>query len=176
MKIAITGHTSGIGKALAHQYESRGHTIIGLSKREGNDIRNIKKIADQIEPCDLFINNAQQHYAQTDLLFEIHKRWSGIKGKEIVVISTMSTLTGPMDQQIEYYTQKVALDVASLELAKSSIWPKIMLIRPGEVKTGRHSGPLASDVDQWAETVVKLLETIPPELRLYEFSLGVDYE
>ena len=66
MKIAITGHTSGIGQALARQYEQRGHTIVGLSKRDGNDIRNIPKIADQIESCDLFINNAQQGFYQTD--------------------------------------------------------------------------------------------------------------
>ena len=32
MKIAITGHTAGIGKALAEQYSNRGHEIVGLSK------------------------------------------------------------------------------------------------------------------------------------------------
>lgn len=176
MKIAITGHTSGIGQALAKQYTDRGHEIVGLSKRHGNDIRNFKKIADKIEPCDIFINNAQQHYAQTDLLFEMHQRWSGIEGKEIIVISTMTTLVGPMDQQIDYYTQKVALDTASLELAKSSLWPKIMLVRPGEVKTGRHSGPLACDVDVWAESMVDIIESVKPGLRIYEFSLGVDYK
>ena len=59
MKIAITGHTAGIGKALTNQYVNQGHEIVGLSKREGNNIRNIPKICDQIEPCDMFINNAQ---------------------------------------------------------------------------------------------------------------------
>ena len=176
MKIAITGHTSGIGKALAFQYKSRGHTIIGLSKREGNDIRNIPKIADQIEPCDMFINNAQQNYAQTELLFEMHRRWKDQVGKEIITISTMCAVTGPPPGLIDYYSQKIALEHATLELAKSSLWPKQLIIRPGEVKTGDHSGPTACDVDVWAETVVKLLETIPPELRIYEFSLGVDYE
>lgn len=42
MKIAITGHTAGIGQALAKAYE--GHEIIGLSKRDGNNIRNVAKI------------------------------------------------------------------------------------------------------------------------------------
>ena len=71
MKIAITGHTAGIGQALAKQYADRGHEIVGLSKREGHNIRVIPKIADLIEPCDVFINNAQAGYAQTELLFEI---------------------------------------------------------------------------------------------------------
>lgn len=176
MKIAITGHTAGIGQALAHQYEKRGHTIVGLSKREGYDIRDINRIADKIEPCNLFINNAQQAYAQTELLHEIHQRWQGQSGKEIIVISTMSTMSGPQPGLIDYYSQKIALEHSVLELAKSSLWPKITLIRPGEVKTGPHSRSLACDVDQWAETVVRLIETVPPELRLYEFSLGVDYE
>jgi nucleoside-diphosphate-sugar epimerase len=175
MKIAITGHTHGIGRALAQQYEQRGHTIVGLSKREGNDIRNINSIADKIESCDLFINNAQQGYAQTDLLFEVQRRWQGLD-KEIIVISTMSTMSGPQPEHVEYYVQKVALENAVLELAKSSPWPKITLIRPGEVHTGSHSTETACDVDQWAETVVRLIETVPPELRLFEFSLGSNYE
>ena len=64
MKIAITGHTAGIGQALAEAYY--GNEIVGLSKREGNNIRNTLKIADAIEPCDMFINNAQAGFAQTE--------------------------------------------------------------------------------------------------------------
>ena len=45
MKIAITGHTAGIGQALAKLYGQQGHQIVGLSRREGNNIRNIPKIA-----------------------------------------------------------------------------------------------------------------------------------
>jgi len=175
MKIAITGHTSGIGKALASQYKSRGHDILGLSYREGHDIRDVDRTANQIDSCDMFINNAQQAFAQTELLHEVHQRWKNKVGKEIIVISTMSTMSGPEPGKIDYYVQKVALENAVLELAKSSLWPKITLIRPGEVKTGPHSGPLACDVDQWAETVVNIIETVPPELRIYEFSLGVNY-
>ena len=87
MKIAITGHTAGIGQALAKLYGQQGHQIVGLSRREGNNIRNIPKIADQIESCDMFVNNAQAGYAQTELLFEMAQRWQGTK-KHIVVIST----------------------------------------------------------------------------------------
>ena len=90
MKIAITGHSAGIGQALTKQYEARGHEIIGLSKRHGHNIRNIPKIADQIEPCDMFVNNAQAGFAQTELLFEMARRWKDTK-KHIVVISTMMT-------------------------------------------------------------------------------------
>ena len=88
MKIAITGHSAGIGQALAETYY--GHEIVGISRRDGNNIRNIPKIADLIEPCDLFINNAQSGFAQTELLFEVHRRWADTQ-KHIMVISTMMT-------------------------------------------------------------------------------------
>ena len=77
MKIAITGHSAGIGQALAKQYEARGHEIVGLSKRYGHNIKTIPKIADHIEPCDMFINNAQSGFAQTELLFEMARRKIG---------------------------------------------------------------------------------------------------
>jgi nucleoside-diphosphate-sugar epimerase len=115
MKIAITGHSKGIGKALADVYESRGHEIVGLSRSNGYNIKSIPKCADAIETCDMFINNAQAGFAQTELLFEMAKRWSGTK-KHIVVISTMmtqdpvSSIEGlDMDQ---YRIQKIALEQA----------------------------------------------------------------
>jgi len=35
MKIAITDHTNWIGKALAELLVNRGHTIVGISRRQG---------------------------------------------------------------------------------------------------------------------------------------------
>jgi short-subunit dehydrogenase len=50
MKIAITGGTAGIGQALGNEYQSRGHTVLRLSRRTGYNIRVIPKIADQYNP------------------------------------------------------------------------------------------------------------------------------
>ena len=90
MKIAITGHTAGIGQAIAAQYQSQGHEIVGISRREGHNIKVIPKICDLIESCDMFVNNAQAGFAQTELLFEMSKRWKNSR-KHIIVISTMMT-------------------------------------------------------------------------------------
>ena len=51
----------------------------------------------------------------------------------------------------------------------------MVLVKPGEVLTGDHSGPRACDADLWAEKVVDTLERIDPTLKVYELSLGVDY-
>ena len=75
MKIAITGHTAGIGKAFASLLSSRGHEIIGISRRDGENIRRVKHTASLIEPCDLFISNATSMFAQTELLYEVWQQW-----------------------------------------------------------------------------------------------------
>ena len=39
MRIAITGHRKGIGKAFAEQLSARGHEIVGISRSDGENIR-----------------------------------------------------------------------------------------------------------------------------------------
>lgn len=176
MKIAITGHTAGIGRALADCYTNRGHDIIGLSKRDGHNIRATTKIADLIEPCDMWINNAQAAFAQTELLFEMADRWQGTK-KHIMVISTMmtqqplSSLPGlGMDQ---YRVQKLALEESIRQIRHRKLGLRLTLVRPGNIATSPDKTvPPAANVDHWAETLIKIFEIAGPDLVVPEISLG----
>lgn len=162
MKIAITGHTAGIGQALAEAYY--GNEIVGISKRDGNNIRNIPKTAGLIESCDLFINNAQEGFAQTELLFEVHRRWVDTN-KHIIVISTMMTQqpVSVIEGMEEYRIQKTALEDAVKQLRyKNPKGPRITVVRPGKVV----------DPLEWARVLVKLLNTAEEnELRIQDISL-----
>jgi len=177
MKIAITGHTAGIGQALAQEYQLNGDEIIGLSQRDGNNIRNTSKICDQIEPCDVFVNNAQVGYAQTELLFEMARRWAGTK-KHIVVISTMMTqepvCSMPGLDMDHYRLQKVALEEAVRQIRHRRLGVKITLVRPGNIATGPDKTvPPAADVDNWAKTLLSLLELATRNnLKISDISLG----
>jgi len=147
MKIAITGHTAGIGKAFAEAYSE--HEIIGLSKRDGNNIRNTLQIANAIEPCDVFVNNAQDGYAQTELLLEVHKRWANLD-KHIIVISTMMTQQPVAPKSMEAYRlQKVALEDTVRQLRFTMRYPEITIVRPGRV----------DDPATWVATLVQLFKT-----------------
>jgi hypothetical protein len=162
MKIAITGHSAGIGQALAKQYESRGHEIVGISRRDGYNIRVIPKIADMIEPCDMFVNNAQAGYAQTELLFEMAQRWQGTR-KHIMIISTMMTQDPispiPGLDMDAYRIQKISLEEAVKQIRHQQLKIKLTLIRPGMVGTAPDRPvPPAADVDVWAGTLVQALE------------------
>jgi NADP-dependent 3-hydroxy acid dehydrogenase YdfG len=177
MKIAITGGTAGIGLALANAYQSRGHEIVKLSRRTGHNIRVIPKIADAIESCDLFINNAQAGYAQTELLFEISRRWSGT-GKHVMVISTMMTQDPtsvlPGLDMDEYRVQKVALEEAVQQIRHRHLGIKITLVRPGNIATSADKTvPPAADVDIWAKVLVTSLEMAQANnLTIPDISLG----
>jgi NADP-dependent 3-hydroxy acid dehydrogenase YdfG len=177
LKIAITGHTAGIGQALAEEYILDGHEIVGLSKRDGNNIRNTPKIADQIDPCDIFVNNAQAGYAQTELLFEIAQRWQGTK-KHIIVISTMMTqdpvsvLSGlDMDH---YRVQKIALEEAVCQIRNRRLGVKITIVRPGNIATSLDKTvPPAANVNNWARTLLDLFDMAKNNnLLIPDISLG----
>jgi NADP-dependent 3-hydroxy acid dehydrogenase YdfG len=174
MKIAITGHTAGIGQAFAKEYILDGHEIVGLSQREGNNIRNIPKICDQVESCDVFINNAQAGYAQTELLFEMASRWAGT-GKHIIVISTMMTQNPvAFDSTLDQYrVQKLALEEAVSQIRNRRPGVKLTLVRPGNIATSPDKTvPPAADVDNWVRTLLDLLDMaknnnlVIPELSL----------
>lgn len=175
MKIAITGHTAGIGKALAEALH--GNEIVGISKREGNNIRITPKICDLIEPCDMFINNAQVGYAQTELLFEMSKRWSGT-GKHIIVISTMMTQDPvsvlPGLDMDHYRIQKVALEEAVKQIRNRHLGVRITIIRPGNIATSPDKTvPPAADTSNWARTLLGILRMAEANnLSIPEISLG----
>jgi short-subunit dehydrogenase len=79
MKIAITGHTSGIGKALHDKFIMDGHEVLGFSRTNEFDIRLLetrKKILDLSKDADVFINNAYAPWGQTHLLNELILNWS----------------------------------------------------------------------------------------------------
>lgn len=177
MKIAITGHTAGIGLALSKQLVERGHEIIGLSKRHGDNIRNIPKICDQIEPCDIFVNNAQAGFAQTELLFEMSKRWKQSR-KHIMVISTIMTQDPismlPGIEMIEYRTQKVTLEHAVQQLRHARLGIRYTIVRPGNIATSADKTvPPAADVDNWARVLIHTLDMAQANsLVVADISLG----
>jgi len=163
MKIAITGHKRGIGQAFAQQLEQRGHTIIGISRSDGDNIRRIAHTASLVEPCDMFINNAISMYAQTELLFEVWHRWSEIKEAHHIWNISTQVCEWDKDRQIngltmresmEYRNQKMALELAHTQLHSQASNIKMKLIRPGSVNTQSFSEPNSMSAEQY---VMKIL-------------------
>jgi hypothetical protein len=70
MKIVITGHTRGLGKAFyEHFIKDPTNTVIGLSRSQGTDVSSsLDKVLEISKNCDLFINNAYSGLAQNKLV------------------------------------------------------------------------------------------------------------
>ena len=171
-KIAITGHSAGIGQAFAKIYKEQGHDVVGLSRRNGFNIRNIPKLLGEIESCDIFINNAQIGFAQTELLFAVHQAWQGVPNKQIISISTlMTSLPSSCIQGLDmlhYHVQKTTLEEAIRQLRGLQDWPKLCLIKPGKIDTQGQGGV---NVDVWAKKVLETIDTYP-EMEVEELSIG----
>tara|TARA_B110000444_G_C18448836_1_gene414727 strand:- start:59 stop:568 length:510 start_codon:yes stop_codon:yes gene_type:complete len=169
MKIAITGHRKGIGKAFAEQLSARGHEIVGISRSDGENIRRTAHTAALIEPCDLLINNAITMYAQTELLFEVWHRWQ--PSKEVHYIWNISTKLCERDHDIDingitlresmqYRNQKMALELAHHQLNFQPSNTKMELIRPGDVRTQSFSNPEAITAEDYVKQVLAQQDTV----------------
>jgi hypothetical protein len=87
MKVAITGHTSGIGKAVYEHFQSKGWEVVGMSRTNGyHIIDDQEKIIEQAADCDLFINNANDRDGQLSLLKALYK-----KVPKIITMGSIST-------------------------------------------------------------------------------------
>ena len=180
MLIAITGHTAGIGNAFAKIFKKRGHEIIGISRRTGDNIRRIEHTVRLIEPCDLFINNAQTQYTQTELFYALWSKWQGRQGKYIWNISTqmtehpINTIPDGQDDIVmsQYRNQKIALEEASRQLRFKNYWPQISIIRPGGVATQeKFDNTNKADVDLWVNSIVDMFSH-NENISIREISVG----
>ena len=159
MRIAITGHSAGIGQALSTIYTEQGHEVVGLSRRNGYNIRSIPKLASMIESCDVFINNAQVGFAQTELFWEVWNRWRG-QNKTIINISTQMTNNNvaPKEEWDQYIIQKKALELAHTQCQERLLLPKLILIKPGSIATQPgQQPPEYQDVNEYAQETIEYI-------------------
>lgn len=131
MKIAITGHTSGLGKNLYEEL-TENHDVYGMSRANGYDLSvDIEKFVS--DDFDLYINNAHFGYAQTDLLYRLFAK---NKDRKCTIISIGSVSSdGNKDVLNEYAVQKSALEKASLQLQLIDSECKVILLKLGRMNT-----------------------------------------
>ena len=143
MKFAITGHTSGIGKAVAELCHMNGYPWIGFSRGTGYDIaEDYDKIVNESSDCDVFINNAYYDYVQIDLLYKMWDIWKDQR-KQIVCISSLvgdRRHSGDAYPYCPYIVHKAALDNACEILCNTVSECAVINIKPGAVDTPIHEG------------------------------------
>jgi short-subunit dehydrogenase len=114
-KIAIIGHTRGIGKAIADLYRKKNYTVVGLSSSNGYDLQCSQiEIMEQLDECQLIVLNAYVGRGQMTLLKRIYGKFVFEDKKVVVITSTSGTPVGEDEEfsdpeYVEYCKNKKTL-------------------------------------------------------------------
>ena len=114
-KIAIVGHTRGIGKAIADLYRKKNYTVVGLSSSNGYDLECSQvEIMEQLDGCGLVVLNAYAGRGQMTLLKRIYGKFVFEDKKVAVITSTSGTSIGEDEEfldpeYVEYCKNKKTL-------------------------------------------------------------------
>jgi len=101
MRIALSGHTRGIGKYIFENIES-----YGFSRTNGYDITDTDNYINSIKNFDVFINNTFHPIYQQKIFEKLFDEWK-YKNKTIVNILNLSTiLNDDITVQHEYFKSK----------------------------------------------------------------------
>jgi len=137
MKIALTGHTKGLGKSLFDKFQINQHEVLGFSRSNGYDLTNantINKIVTEIENCDVFINNALP--SQITLFENVFKSWQNDNTKTIVNISSFLKYRDISNYATEYSINKNKLYKSTLKpILEKNKQCRLICINPGYIDT-----------------------------------------
>lgn len=172
-RIAITGHTKGIGEQLWNRLDERGFELKGFSRSNGYNLlktSTCKKVVREIGEwnADVFINNAYVPDNQVRLLYLMYEQWQD-RPRLIVNLSATSSDSitnfsqmGYNPDWTPYVSDKARLDWASLQLANMYKKGKcrVSLVKPGFVDTDSTAmfKEFAEDYMMTADSVAEQLE------------------
>jgi len=152
--IGITGHTKGLGQYLYSEFTKKYH-VKGFSRSNGYDIKNPfdrKKILEQIQNFDIFVNLVHNYYHQSDILFELFQKW---EHKNKLIINISSAVVDDLDwgmkrfDLIEYKNQKQNLENLAKTLKSKNSKPKIVNYKISEINFDTDFTSLNNIIDEF---------------------------
>jgi NADP-dependent 3-hydroxy acid dehydrogenase YdfG len=117
-RVAITGHTRGIGQAFAQLFNDHGADVTGYSLSTGYDIGDcsvVKKILGETKNFNIFINNAYHPTGQYNILEGLINQW---KGTNKLIVNIGSTIVYDNDKSVDDY---IIAKQAQLHLTRSTL-------------------------------------------------------
>lgn len=188
MKVAVTGHSEGLGKAIAARISRDGHEIRGFSLDNGYDISTedgFRRVVNEALDCDAFVNCAHDRkhhgFGQTAILAKLFYHWQDQK-KHIVNIGSDAPDRRSLEMvpfAARYRAAKTALDAACVEISSMGKPCRVSLVRPAwldseaaaqqEQVTGVKLDKL--DYDEVADLVAMVLE-MGPRITIHSITLA----
>jgi NADP-dependent 3-hydroxy acid dehydrogenase YdfG len=138
LKVAITGHTKGIGASIYNKFKTNGHLTSGYSRTTGYDITDSSvqdSILKQCEDFDIFVNNAYAPKAQTALLEKFINQWKNTNKLIINLSSKLVFYPGKTNDFFDMYmNDKKEQNNICIKRVYSD-QPRVLNIMPGLVDT-----------------------------------------
>ena len=172
LKVAITGHTKGIGKAVFDSLTAKGHTVKGFSKSTGYPLpESIDKLVSEILDYDVFINNTYWGFAQALILDHLLVHWADVPNKRIICMGSTSADLVVTPYPL-YTAAKKALETLCHLSQSKRVWPLITNLKLGMVDTHRMEGNKEMKLStKDVSSIVHWLLALPPHLAVPEIVL-----
>jgi len=170
MKIAITGHSEGIGNDI-YLNLIKEYDVIGFSRSNGFNIKNPDKIIEQLENCDVFINNAYEKNYQTILFKLIFDKWKFLS--KTIINMNSSCVYHSSDWAPEYANNKKELKEVSLNTIRNYKNKKVRVINLYPSTLSTHTGFESLnklDTENLAKIINWLIKQ-PQEIEIREMSI-----
>ena len=150
MKVAITGHTNGIGLGLYNYFVERDHEVLGFSRSNGYTMPEANdRILSQIIDCDLFVNNSEPVLSKLFFLRQLSQLWWD-KPKTIIIIGSVLSKQPNTSEFVYAQIEKKLLDYETRNITYNTKPDRklvITAIHPNFVKTNLHSELGIPDAD-----------------------------
>jgi putative NADH-flavin reductase len=175
MKVAITGHTQGIGKAIFDELNNRSYQVQGYSRSNGWNI-SLQEIRSQIlaetSDFDVFINNAYSPIAQFELLKLLVDRWQGTR-KLIVNVGSKSIYADVVPNFMQDYVKDKQAQLEFINSRRLQAQPQILNLTLGLVDTQMSSNLIAEKLAA-SDVAATLIDLIEIKDRIYVQDLMLD--
>lgn len=138
MKIAVTGHSRGIGKAILDKFSYENYDVLGFSKSSGFDISNEEdriRILSLAKDSDIFVNNAYDDVGQSDLLKKFINEWEGTNKLIVNISSKLAFCSSEFFPKFEKYIEVKKEQNKIIENRAIVDSPKILNVVIGLVNT-----------------------------------------
>lgn len=187
-RIAITGHCSGIGKAVADILSVKNE-VIGFSRTNDFDLsdkQKYNKFIEIVKTCDIVFNNAyspENRFLQTEVINDFIDHAFMDSSKLIVTMGSMSKyVSKPIPTYTRYASSKILIDDTINRLKDSGHKCGLVVVSPGWVKTPMYdsfkeknpsqvsANPLSSE--EMAEQIVILINMFyENHINVYSYEL-----
>jgi short-subunit dehydrogenase len=137
MKIAITGHTKGIGRQLTSTLIENGHEVLGFSRSNDYDIGDQTardRIFSTLNDIDVFVNNAYDPVGQYQLLVGAVNMWEGTN-KLIINVNSKSIYADVVLPEMKEYVDSKKKQLDFILQRRLTASPQILNITLGLVDT-----------------------------------------